>query len=390
MKYFFRLFQKKKGITKILLWFSISFSFHWLRYKYKTLWMKIFRIILVSPIFLLSQLFGFEGIKIGTLHGQLRFDPEIIVVKKGADINLVFDNQDEMIHNLLIAKGDSKHIDQLAEKALALGEKGLDMGFIPKDDSIIASIGLVQPGEKAKVSLKAPNEGGDYPYVCTFPGHSLSMRGIMKVVDDPSIVKLDASKAIPPSGNLKNGVIEVGNTPRVVRVHFSGIDAGRSIAVGLPGGFNYLFDAESLHVRTGWTGGFINVNRDRRGRGGGLCSILGEQFTSGSGAFPVRIGDPDKIPETKFMGYSRSGNPTFHYEVDGVKIEQSTTGYPSSKGLTYNFKVAMQKEDIFFLFDPEKVQLASSTTGQVEKGRLKVQAKHADNFLISVINLTRS
>ena len=352
--------------------------------------MKILSIILVSPILFLSQLCGGEGIKIGTLHGQLRFDPEIIVVKKGADINLVFENQDEMIHNLLIAKGDSKQIDKLAEKALALKEKGLDMGFIPKDDSIIASIGLVQPGEKAKVSFKAPNLNGDYPYVCTFPGHSLSMRGIMKVVDDPSMVTLEASKAIPPSGNLKNGVIEVGKTPRVVRVHFSGIDSGRSIAVGLPGGFNYLFDAENLHVRTGWIGGFINVNRDRRGRGGGLCSILGEQFTSGSEPFPIRVGDPDEVPKTKFLGYSRSGNPTFHYEVDGVKIEQSTTGYPYSKGLTYTFKVAKQKEDIFFLFDPEKVQLASSTTGQVEKGRLKVQAKNADNFLVSIISLPQS
>ena len=133
-----------------------------------------------------------------------------------------------------------------------------------------------------------------------------------------------------------------------------------------------------------------SVNRDRRGRGGGLCSIIGEQFTSGSEPFPIRISNPDKVPETKFLGYSRSGNPTFHYEVDGVKIEQSTTGYPSSKGLTYAFKVAKQKEDIFFLFDPEKVQLASSTTGQVEKGRLKVQAKNADNFLVSIISLPRS
>jgi hypothetical protein len=264
------------------------------------------------------------------------------------------------------------------------------MGFIPKDDSIIASIGLVQPGESAKVTFKAPRENGDYPYVCTFPGHSLSMRGIMKVVDDPSIVKLEASNDISPSGNLKNGVIEVGNTPRVVRVHFAGIDSGRSIAVGLPGGFSYLFDADSLHVRTGWTGGFINVNRDRRGRGGGLCSIIGEQFASGSEPFPIRIGDPDKVPETKFLGYSRSGNPTFYYEVDGVKIEQSATGYPSSKGLTHNFKVGKQKEDIFFLFNPEKVQLASSTTGQAEKGRLRVQAKHSDNFLVSIISLPRS
>ena len=264
------------------------------------------------------------------------------------------------------------------------------MGFIPKDDSIIASIGLVQPGKSAKVSFNAPGENGDYPYVCTFPGHSLSMRGIMKVVDDPSIVKLETFNDISPSGNLKNGVIEVGNTPRVVRVHFAGIDSGRSIAVGLPGGFSYLFDAESLHVRTGWTGGFINVNRDRRGRGGGLCSIIGEQFASGSEPFPIRIGDPDKVPETKFLGYSRSGNPTFYYEVDGVKIEQSATGYPSSKGLTYNFKVGKQKEDIFFLYDPEKVQLASSTTGQLEKGRLKVQAKHSDNFLVSIISLDQS
>jgi hypothetical protein len=52
--------------------------------------------------------------------------------------------------------------------------------------------------------------------------------------------------------------------------------------------------------------------------------------------------------------------------------------------------VAKQKEDVFFLFDPEKVQLASNTTGQVEKGRLKVQAKNADNFLVSIISLPRS
>lgn len=352
--------------------------------------MNKFRIFLISLMLLQFQLVRGEEIIIGTLHGQLRFDPEIIAVKKGTDINLIFENQDEMIHNLLIAKGDSKHIDKLAEKALALGGKGLEMGFIPEDDSIIASIGLVQPGEKAKISFKAPSANGDYPYVCTFPGHSLSMRGIMKVVDDPTAINLEVSHEISPSGNLKSGVIEVGNTPRVVRVHFSGIDSGRSIAVGLPGGFNYLFDAETLQVRTGWTGGFINVNRDRRGRGGGLCSIIGEQFASGSEPFPIRIGDPDKVPETKFLGYSRSGNPTFHYKVNGVNIKQSTTGYPSSKGLTYNFKIAKQKEDIFFLFDPEKVQLASSTAGEAERGRLKIQAKYADNFLVSIISHSQS
>ena len=38
------------------------------------------------------QLMRGEEIKIGTLHGQLRFDPEIIAVEKGADVRLVFEN----------------------------------------------------------------------------------------------------------------------------------------------------------------------------------------------------------------------------------------------------------------------------------------------------------
>ena len=92
----------------------------------------MFRIIFIFPLLYLSQLLGEEEIKIGTLHGQLRFDPEIIVVKRGAEINLVFENQDEMIHNLLIAKGDSKNIDRLAEKALALGEKDWIWASSPK------------------------------------------------------------------------------------------------------------------------------------------------------------------------------------------------------------------------------------------------------------------
>ena len=96
--------------------------------------MIIFRLFLISLMLIQFQLMRGEEIKIGTLHGQLRFDPEIIAVEKGADVKLVFDNQDEMIHNLLLVKGDSKHIDKLAEKALALGEKGLDRGFIPNDD----------------------------------------------------------------------------------------------------------------------------------------------------------------------------------------------------------------------------------------------------------------
>ena len=325
------------------------------------------------------------NINLGTLHGQLRFSPEAFAVKPGSVIRLSFDNSDEMIHNLILVKGDGKTANRIAEAALKLGEKGMEMGFVPKDPSIVASIGLVQPGKQASVEFTAPKEKGDYPYVCTFPGHSLTMRGVMKVVDDPSAVDLSQVKEVSASTTPRNGVIEVGDEPRVIRVHVAGIDSGRSIAVGLPGGVNYLFDAEKLMIRTGWTGGFINVTRDRRGRGGGLCAILGEKFEAGAKESPLRFGSPDKTPQTQFLGYSRKGNPTFLYEVDGVRIEQTATGHPEKKGLTLGFRAEKAKRDLFYLID-SKGLLVSSTAGKwhPEKGYVRIPAKEASEFFISI------
>ena len=47
--------------------------------------MIIFRLFLISLMLIQFQLVKGEEIKIGTLHGQLRFDPEIILVKRGAE-----------------------------------------------------------------------------------------------------------------------------------------------------------------------------------------------------------------------------------------------------------------------------------------------------------------
>lgn len=99
-------------------------------------------------------------ITIGTLHAQLRYAPEIFAVKPGSQVNLTLDNTDEMIHNLVLVKGDAQKVSRLAESALKLGEKGMEMGFIPRDPSIIAGIGLVQPGQKKSVKFTAPLKKG--------------------------------------------------------------------------------------------------------------------------------------------------------------------------------------------------------------------------------------
>ena len=144
-------------------------------------------------------------VTIGTRHGQLRFLPELFAVKPGSQVKLTLENSDEMIHNLVVAKGDAKEVNRLADMALKLGEKGMEMGFVPDDPAVLGSIGLAQPGESLSTEFRAPSDLGDYPFVCTFPGHSLTMRGVMKVVEDPSSVSVSEEDFVAEGTTPKMG-----------------------------------------------------------------------------------------------------------------------------------------------------------------------------------------
>jgi hypothetical protein len=134
--------------------------------------------------------------------------------------------------------------------------------------------------------------------------------------------------------------LHVTDKPLVIRAFVAGGPA-RSISVGLPGGMNYCFDAGQGQVAFGWSGGFLDVGPDRgrneNDRGGGWCQILGERFEVGTNGFPIRFGDPAKIPNVKFGGYRRVGTPEFYLTADGVNITQVITAAPSGTGLQYEF-----------------------------------------------------
>jgi azurin len=40
---------------------------------------------------------------------------------------------------------------------------------------------LIDHGKEQVIEFTAPTKPGDYPYVCTFPGHHLLMRGVLHV-----------------------------------------------------------------------------------------------------------------------------------------------------------------------------------------------------------------
>ena len=69
----------------------------------------------------------------------------------------------------------------VAQAAWALGPDAIKKQFIPDHPDVLFHTPLVNPHESATLYFKAPEKEGDYPYVCTMPGHAALMNGTMKV-----------------------------------------------------------------------------------------------------------------------------------------------------------------------------------------------------------------
>lgn len=119
-----------------------------------------------------------KTINIGTLP-ELRFSLNQIDVKPGAKIRLVFTNDDDMQHNLLIVLGGAT--DEIGEAALRLGLKGPNMQYVPVSDKVLFHTNLLQPHSVETIYFEAPQKPGRYEYLCTYPGHYQTMRGILNV-----------------------------------------------------------------------------------------------------------------------------------------------------------------------------------------------------------------
>jgi putative membrane-bound dehydrogenase-like protein len=118
-------------------------------------------------------------IRIATVPERMMYDVKELTVKAGKKIKLTFANPDFMPHNILLVNNGK--VDDIANKALVMGAKGFETGFIPESPDIIWASKLLDNGKEQVIEFTAPAKPGDYPYMCSFPGHSILMRGMMHV-----------------------------------------------------------------------------------------------------------------------------------------------------------------------------------------------------------------
>ncbi len=55
------------------------------------------------------------------------------------------------------------------------------MSFIPSSPDVLFHPMLLHPKESDTIYFTAPAKAGLYPYICSYPGHYLVMKGILKV-----------------------------------------------------------------------------------------------------------------------------------------------------------------------------------------------------------------
>lgn len=124
-----------------------------------------------------------EGITVGNKTGDYLL-LKSIKAKPGEEIRIRLYTESDlpasaMAHNfiLLTMEADAAAFANAASKAR-------DNDYIPSDleDQIIAHTDLAAGGETVEVTFTAPENPGDYEFLCSFPGHyAAGMKGTLSV-----------------------------------------------------------------------------------------------------------------------------------------------------------------------------------------------------------------
>lgn len=394
-------------------------------------------------------------IQLRTLTAQMKYNESEFQVKPGERINLTFENGDDLPHNFVLCRPGTDVL-ALSLRQMDKPEEALKNNWLPKDPSVLAHSKMLNPHERQSFSFTMPDKPGTYPFVCTFPGHAMTMNGKFQCFpqgpqlselrfklylgswkklpdfsklavhregaiadnlidlkfddykneyavvfegklkverkgsfrfflagDDGVRLLIDGKKLIEhdgihPSGSIREGALqleagehafrleyfqaageaevfaawkgsqfaitplsrflpkgwEFGATskrrefdpivlePKVGPVLYRNFiaDAGnRAIGLGLPGGINLAWSAESMDLALLWRGAFMDAGRHWNSRGGGHQPPLGYDVIKPLGA------PPQASEQRRYLGYrlDAQGNPTLRWAWGEAEVAET-------------------------------------------------------------------
>ena len=319
----------------------------------------------------------------------LKFDPIALHVQPSEKVELTFDNVDEMMHNFVLVAPESRL--EVVEAAIALGAEGPIRHYVPESENVLAYTQVVLPGKKTNITFLAPKEEGEYPYVCTFPGHGFIMYGTLFVAKtrpakmDELIAKAKDTAKIENTSYLspsQSGFAVIHRT-------FMPDSSPAAIAVALPGEHSYCWDAGACQLRYAWKDGFIKKNGSF-GRWRTLPTIEGRVYLR-ERHFPFHFKNHAKNDgEVKFLGYRLvDGIPQFRYQYGKVEFTELIVKLPGKSGLIRKFTVKNSEEDLFFRLHPDSGVKTICDKGTIAQGTLRLTPSEAKSFFIKQSEIPR-
>ncbi len=294
------------------------------------------------------------------------------------------------------------------------------------DDEYIAK-SIRQPNQHLAIRETAPQLGSAYPpsmppYPHLTPQEVRSLIAFMKMLNEPEnrgpqeVWEVKQAEPQLPVGLFE---VVVKDRPLVYRVAMADV-SNRALSVGLPGGYNYIFDPSTFSVKQAWAGGFLNLKTERTGRGAGYNHFgaaardIGfvECFVPLGKSGPINQGFKDYInnqawriekskaemkettafidrkpPEgAQFGGYRFDGvqAPTFLFRINDVDYEQQIA-FESDQVMHYYFATTGATEPVRFRISKDKILKIQTSAGVWDGDTLSIPAKDAAEFYITLV-----
>jgi azurin len=110
---------------------------------------------------------------------NLYFDKKEMEAKAGQTVKITFKNNasaaSNMTHNWVLVKPGTDQ--QVATDSMQAGEA---KDWVAEGANVLGHTKLAKPGETVTTTVTMP-AAGDYTYICTFPGHAMTMKGTLHV-----------------------------------------------------------------------------------------------------------------------------------------------------------------------------------------------------------------
>ncbi len=119
---------------------------------------------------------------LGVVPGEIRYDRTELAVEAGARVRLTFGNAGDLPHNVVILTRESavEELGPVLDAYVGRADAAAN-DYLPEEIPLVARTEMASAGQTVTVTFTAPDEPGEYPFVCTFPGHWRTMSGVLRV-----------------------------------------------------------------------------------------------------------------------------------------------------------------------------------------------------------------